>query len=185
MGRSAIVFPQPPAPSRRRVIQEGLVAWSTGKSMRCQNCSAENPQNAKFCIQCATAFSHRCQKCGFENPSEKNGLSFRYPSSMQVEERDPPSFGYGKSLAPDVIVDLQILGSKGSTVMRFICASGVQTPRMAAVKIRSFRETAREAQDGSSMSMQIDGQAIATGAELGTRNITSTTRGGTMLAQRL
>jgi hypothetical protein len=33
--------------------------------------------------------------------------------------------------------------------------------------------------------MQIDGQAIATGAELGTRNITSTTRGGTMLAQRL
>jgi hypothetical protein len=38
--------------------------------MRCQNCSAENPQNAKFCIQCATAFSHQCQKCRFENPSE-------------------------------------------------------------------------------------------------------------------
>ena len=38
--------------------------------MRCQNCSAENPQGAKFCIQCATPFSHRCQKCGFENPSE-------------------------------------------------------------------------------------------------------------------
>ena len=38
--------------------------------MRCQNCSAENPQGAKFCIRCATPFSHRCQKCGFENPSE-------------------------------------------------------------------------------------------------------------------
>ena len=38
--------------------------------MRCQNCSAENPPDAKFCIQCATPFSHRCQKCGFENPSE-------------------------------------------------------------------------------------------------------------------
>jgi class 3 adenylate cyclase/tetratricopeptide (TPR) repeat protein len=38
--------------------------------MRCQNCSAENPQGAKFCIQCATPFSHRCQKCSFENPSE-------------------------------------------------------------------------------------------------------------------
>src|SRR6202140_1253048 len=70
MGRSAIVFSQPAAPSRCRVIQEGLVAWSTGKSMRCQNCSAENPQGAKFCIQCAHPFSHRCQKCGFENPSE-------------------------------------------------------------------------------------------------------------------
>ena len=32
--------------------------------------SAENPQGAKFCIQCATPFQHRCQKCGFENPSE-------------------------------------------------------------------------------------------------------------------
>ena len=38
--------------------------------MRCQNCSAENPQGAKFCIQCATPLSHRCQKCGFENPPE-------------------------------------------------------------------------------------------------------------------
>ena len=38
--------------------------------MRCQNCSAENPQGANFCIQCATPFPHRCQKCGFENPSE-------------------------------------------------------------------------------------------------------------------
>src|ERR1700730_18461228 len=38
--------------------------------MRCENCSAENPRSAKFCIQCATAFPHRCQKCGFENPSE-------------------------------------------------------------------------------------------------------------------
>src|SRR5216683_4332426 len=38
--------------------------------MRCQNCSAENPQHAKFCIQCATPFQRRCQKCGFENPPE-------------------------------------------------------------------------------------------------------------------
>src|ERR1700687_1621434 len=52
------------------MIQEGLFSWSTGKSMRCQNCSAENPQGAKFCIQCATPFRRRCQKCGFENPPE-------------------------------------------------------------------------------------------------------------------
>jgi class 3 adenylate cyclase/ribosomal protein L40E len=38
--------------------------------MRCQNCSAENPQGAKFCIQCATPLQRRCQKCGFDNPSE-------------------------------------------------------------------------------------------------------------------
>jgi hypothetical protein len=66
MGHSA----QLAAPSRRRVIQEGLVAWSAGKSMRCQSFSAENPQGAKFGIRCATPFQHRCQKCDFENPSE-------------------------------------------------------------------------------------------------------------------
>jgi class 3 adenylate cyclase len=37
--------------------------------MDCQSCSAENPQGAKFCVQCATPFQRRCEKCGFENPS--------------------------------------------------------------------------------------------------------------------
>src|SRR5713226_3201300 len=38
--------------------------------MRCQNCSAENPQAAKFCIQCGNPFQRLCQKCGFGNPPE-------------------------------------------------------------------------------------------------------------------
>ena len=38
--------------------------------MRCQNCSAENPQGAKFCVQCATPFRRLCEKCGSENPPE-------------------------------------------------------------------------------------------------------------------
>jgi class 3 adenylate cyclase len=38
--------------------------------MRCQNCSAENPQGAKFCIQCGNPFQRLCQKCGFGNPPE-------------------------------------------------------------------------------------------------------------------
>ena len=38
--------------------------------MRCQSCSTENPEGAKFCIQCATPFKRRCQKCGSENPPE-------------------------------------------------------------------------------------------------------------------
>jgi class 3 adenylate cyclase/tetratricopeptide (TPR) repeat protein/ribosomal protein L40E len=37
--------------------------------MRCQQCSAENPEGAKFCIQCATPCLRVCEKCGFENPS--------------------------------------------------------------------------------------------------------------------
>src|SRR3984957_14944932 len=38
--------------------------------MHCASCSTENPQGAKFCIQCATPFKRRCQKCGFDNPPE-------------------------------------------------------------------------------------------------------------------
>ncbi len=36
--------------------------------MRCQNCSAENPEGAKFCTQCATPQRRLCPKCGSENP---------------------------------------------------------------------------------------------------------------------
>jgi class 3 adenylate cyclase/tetratricopeptide (TPR) repeat protein len=38
--------------------------------MHCPNCSAENPQGAKFCILCATPLQRRCQKCGSENLPE-------------------------------------------------------------------------------------------------------------------
>jgi ribosomal protein L40E len=38
--------------------------------MRCQNCLAENPDGAKFCIQCATPVTRRCERCGFANPPE-------------------------------------------------------------------------------------------------------------------
>src|SRR5450631_3228672 len=38
--------------------------------MHCKNCSAENPEGAKFCIQCANPFLRLCEKCGFGNPSQ-------------------------------------------------------------------------------------------------------------------
>lgn len=38
--------------------------------MRCQKCGAENPDGAKFCIQCASALARHCAKCGFDNPAQ-------------------------------------------------------------------------------------------------------------------
>src|SRR5260370_38448912 len=38
--------------------------------MRCPGCKSENPEGAKFCIQCASPLKRPCRKCGFENPSE-------------------------------------------------------------------------------------------------------------------
>src|SRR5262245_50620940 len=36
--------------------------------MRCASCGAENPEAAKFCIECAAPFTRRCPGCGFDNP---------------------------------------------------------------------------------------------------------------------
>src|SRR5262249_50928324 len=36
--------------------------------MHCLKCGAENPDRAKFCIECASPFAHRCSSCKAENP---------------------------------------------------------------------------------------------------------------------
>src|ERR1700746_1185665 len=41
--------------------------------MRCPNCSAENPQGAKFCSECASPMVAKCPRCGANN---KPGAKF-------------------------------------------------------------------------------------------------------------
>jgi predicted ATPase/class 3 adenylate cyclase len=36
--------------------------------MRCRKCGFENPEGAKFCVECASPFARRCSSCGKENP---------------------------------------------------------------------------------------------------------------------
>jgi len=36
--------------------------------MRCSKCGAENPDRAKFCVECASPFARRCPSCNTENP---------------------------------------------------------------------------------------------------------------------
>lgn len=95
--------------------------------------------------------------------SPKNGLSFRYPPSMRVEERNPEPFHFDK--APELIVDLK--GDEPNNpdllVMRFICAPGQQTREMAAAKLGALLRTHPEKNetgrvtDGAIGSMQVDG----------------------------
>ncbi len=35
--------------------------------MRCSKCDSDNPEGAKFCIDCAAPLANRCPKCGQEN----------------------------------------------------------------------------------------------------------------------
>jgi class 3 adenylate cyclase/tetratricopeptide (TPR) repeat protein/ribosomal protein L40E len=37
--------------------------------MRCSKCGAENPDRAKFCVECASPFTRRCPSCNADNPS--------------------------------------------------------------------------------------------------------------------
>ena len=37
--------------------------------MRCLKCGAENPDRAKFCIECASPFARPCPSCNAENPT--------------------------------------------------------------------------------------------------------------------
>jgi predicted ATPase/class 3 adenylate cyclase len=55
--------------------------------MHCASCSTENPEGAKFCIQCATPFNRRCQKCAFENSRDaKFCTQCATPLNRQAEQ---------------------------------------------------------------------------------------------------
>jgi len=36
--------------------------------VRCSKCGTENPDRAKFCVECASPFARRCSSCKAENP---------------------------------------------------------------------------------------------------------------------
>lgn len=93
----------------------------------------------------------------------KNGLTFRYPPTMWVKERDPVSFHFDS--VPDVIVDVMgdLPNNPNIIPMRFICAQGPKTPEMAAAKARALLKTHPQENatgrvtGGAIGSMQVDG----------------------------
>jgi ribosomal protein L40E len=36
--------------------------------MRCTSCTADNPEHAKFCLECGAQLGHRCSACGAKLP---------------------------------------------------------------------------------------------------------------------
>jgi len=88
----------------------------------------------------------------------KTGLSFRYPPSMRIEERDPTKFGFED--IPDAIVDLRAADNfpiRDFIVMRFICARGEKTPEMAAARARALLTAHPGKHESTPGSMELDG----------------------------
>jgi hypothetical protein len=95
--------------------------------------------------------------------NRKNGLSFRYPSTMRIEERDPTAFHI--DVVPTVIVDLR--GNEPTnpniTLLRIICAEGRKSAEAAETKARALLEThpkensSGRVADGAVGTIQVDG----------------------------
>src|SRR5438034_8042866 len=93
------------------------------------------------------------------------GLSFRYPRSLRIRERDPRPFGL-----PDAEEITDLLGATDADpdtiVLRFLVNRGTITPETAADKARAMREKyASEDPDSreSLTAMQLDGhEALVT-----------------------
>ena len=66
--------------------------------MLCSKCGIENPDSAKFCIECATPFARKCPSCGAENPPR---AKFCAQCSTAI---DVPKGGSSVARQPDATV---------------------------------------------------------------------------------
>ena len=69
--------------------------------MRCSKCGAENPDGAKFCIECASPFARRCSSCGKENPPR---AKFCLECSKPIDSSPAESLGAKETLKSSVRV---------------------------------------------------------------------------------
>src|SRR5262249_36635669 len=55
-------------PAGTSLVWTPLTSLWGNLQMRCSKCGAENPDRAKFCVECALPFLRRCPSCSAENP---------------------------------------------------------------------------------------------------------------------
>ena len=79
--------------------------------MRGQTCHCENPDSARFCIECATPFRLRCTSCGAENPQRAKFCAqcskalVAMTAGSQVVFRPDSSSTAGKSEVDSILDD--------------------------------------------------------------------------------
>jgi hypothetical protein len=95
--------------------------------MQCASCGSENPEGAKFCIECAAPLKKRCPSCGAENlPRAKFCAECAFPlttqpqapvssSKFQVSSSQPPSSYTPKHLAEHILAAQAVLEARGAT----------------------------------------------------------------------
>src|SRR5216683_2429719 len=73
--------------------------------MRCSKCGAENPEAARFCIECALPFARRCRSCGTENPPQ---AKFCAQCATLLSDRASPGSSSASSVPPRQSVEVNV-----------------------------------------------------------------------------
>ena len=93
--------------------------------MRCQHCGCENPEEARFCIECGALLHNRCANCGLENlPRAKFcascGTSLEGQSRVQslgsrVQAPRPPASYTPSHLAERILAEQAAMEARSVT----------------------------------------------------------------------
>src|SRR5262245_22512305 len=82
--------------------------------MQCPRCQAENPDQAKFCLNCASPLAHVCPNCGTRlPPTAKFCLECAHPISEPAATPSQPRFGSPRAYTPEHLAK-RILTSKSA-----------------------------------------------------------------------
>src|SRR5215831_800764 len=95
--------------------------------MRCPGCAAENPEHAKFCLECGAQLGHRCAACGAELPGRaKFCLECGKPIGTGSPPRTPDPRNYTpKHLAEKILTSRSALeGERKQVTVLFADVKG-------------------------------------------------------------
>jgi predicted ATPase/class 3 adenylate cyclase len=82
--------------------------------MQCPRCHAENPAQAKFCLECASPLAHVCPNCGTQlPPTAKFCLECAHPITEPGATPSEPRFGSPRTYTPEHLAK-RILTSKSA-----------------------------------------------------------------------
>ncbi len=93
--------------------------------MQCAQCHSENPDHAKFCLECAAPFRLRCPSCGTDlPPTAKFCLECAPPVTRAATERDPRAYT-PKHLADKILTSRSALeGERKQVTVLFADVKG-------------------------------------------------------------
>jgi class 3 adenylate cyclase len=97
--------------------------------MRCSKCGAENPDRARFCVECASPFPRRCPSCGAENPPT---AKFCLECAKPLQRPEPESPKVGQSAPSPIYVseraaDVALEGERKTVTALFADIKGSTT----------------------------------------------------------